>query len=263
MIINRTFDRDLVNGVVRHPEIYPYVTDANSPPAEEFDATQILLDNGNYALSVHEGDELMGVFLFTRITDTTYEVHTCLLPNCRGQKAAQAAQDVVHWMFARSFCNRIVTRCPDNNPRAKRFAQSAGLVVDYYLKDSFPSHDGVIGQSILSIDLNSWLRKPNKRLIDAGEKFRQSLERFTDEPRDQDEVHDTMIGLAVLLIQAGLNAKGMHIYNEWAVIAGFPQVAYLGAREDGAHIIDTTEMIVAMNNETEVIEVMTCRSPQQ
>lgn len=112
-----------VKMIVTHPKIYPHVSDDGSPRAEDFEPD----DKTAYLLAWHDNTELLGLFALHAQNMATVEVHTCLLPDARGEKAAMAAQALIKWVWANTTFKRLVTCVPGYNRLALRFALMAGM----------------------------------------------------------------------------------------------------------------------------------------
>jgi RimJ/RimL family protein N-acetyltransferase len=124
IVLERTFDYDLVRRIVTHPKIYPHISDDNSPKAEDWQPFQ---SEVVWYILVKLDDAPAGVFTFTPHNAVCYEVHTCLLPAIYGKNSVLAGIAVIQWMFANSPCRRIITNVPSYNILALRFAHNGGL----------------------------------------------------------------------------------------------------------------------------------------
>lgn len=120
----RTFDAEMVNRIMRHPKVYPHISDDSCPKAEDFDCSEAMKREGFYFLLVSGGE---GAFMFHNHSRILYEVHTMLLPECWGRKALEASRAAVRWMFANTLCEKIITWVPAYNRLAYRFAIKSGM----------------------------------------------------------------------------------------------------------------------------------------
>ncbi len=141
-------DRLYVDFVMRHPQIYPHISDDLSPEAGEFTA-ELLLQNPNVlVLKPMIGREPAGVFVFHPWNGVTYEVHSCVLPQWRGKNAAHAAMAAALWIFENTNARKIVTLIPEFNRRAYALAYRAGMRAEGVNKKSFLK-DGALHDTIL------------------------------------------------------------------------------------------------------------------
>lgn len=120
--IEPTNNMDTVKMVITHPQIYPYVTDDGSPPVEEYEPSA----NAAHLL-VWCGSDLLGLFVLVPQNSVTVEVHTCLMPIARGERAAAAAKELIRWVWSNTTFKRLVTNVPGYNRLALRFALAAGM----------------------------------------------------------------------------------------------------------------------------------------
>jgi RimJ/RimL family protein N-acetyltransferase len=124
MRFERTHDMELVRGVMRHPKIYPHLTDDGCPPAEEFEP----MDHpAVWYVRVLDGDEFLGLWVFAPENAVCWRVHTCLLPAAWGKRAREAAVQMAAWIWENTPCRRLVTTVPSHNRLALKLAEAAGM----------------------------------------------------------------------------------------------------------------------------------------
>lgn len=142
-------DERLIASAIRHPRIYPHVSDDGCPDAASF---KVVLNDAMRFLGVYEGGRFHGLFVIHAHNFVLYEVHTCLLPSIWGERAISAARALVAWVFAETSCRRLVTSVPQGNVLAMRLARAAGLV-EYGINPRSLMRGGVlIDQVLLGID---------------------------------------------------------------------------------------------------------------
>ena len=144
--IERTFDPVIVNEIMRHPKIYPHISDDFCPTREDFDSTQAVRSEANYFLLVEDG---AGVFFLHPHSRVLYEVHTCLKPECWGR--VEIAKAGARWMFEHTNCEKIMTWVPVYNRIARRFALKAGMVEEGYLDLSYMRNGSLQGMHLLGL----------------------------------------------------------------------------------------------------------------
>lgn len=115
----------VITSIVTHPQVYPYVSDDNSPPPEEFKLPELGPDF--FAVLCFDDDHIVGCFLFVKKNDTCCEIHTCMLPAARG-KAVDFGNMAVQMIFNETPFSAIVTFIPKTNEKAKRLAIKCGFV---------------------------------------------------------------------------------------------------------------------------------------
>lgn len=144
MRIERTWDRELVEAIITHPAIYGVISDDGAPDQSECSIPNL---NRIYALLVEDGG-VGGCYLVWPQNSFTLEIHTCLLPNCRGKKAAKAARLVLDWVFSNTACEKLITQVPAFNRAALIYARRAGLKDEGVNRASFKK-DGVMHDQYL------------------------------------------------------------------------------------------------------------------
>ena len=123
--VERTFDYGLVNSIMTHPAIYPFISDDGSPSREQFRAPES--DCIWYVLAKNDG-QIIGLWMAIPLNAVTYEIHTNVLPDHRGKEALDAAKIALEWAWENiPNCQRIVTNIPRFNLPARVFALQSGL----------------------------------------------------------------------------------------------------------------------------------------
>lgn len=117
-------DERLIACAMRHPRIYPHISDDACPSADQF---KVVLNDSLLYLGVFEGHNFLGLFLAHPHNHVTYEVHTCLLPEAWGGHAVQAGRAVIRWLWDCTPCHRVVTSVPEGNLLALRLAKAVGM----------------------------------------------------------------------------------------------------------------------------------------
>jgi RimJ/RimL family protein N-acetyltransferase len=124
MQFDRSWDWQLIKGVVTHPRVYPHISDDFCPPAEQWEPNR---HESIWYVVVRDGGELLGLWMFVPHNAICWEIHTCLLPSAWGRRAREAAQQGWAWLWANSSCVRVITDVPECNRLALRFARAAGM----------------------------------------------------------------------------------------------------------------------------------------
>lgn len=124
IVVERTFDLELIKSIATHPKVYPHINDDNAPSAEQYQPPDPW---AVWYITVKDEGELLGMFALIPQSSVCFEVHTCLLPVAWGERATLAARAGRAWMWVHSPCRRIITNIPDDNRLALRFAKRAGM----------------------------------------------------------------------------------------------------------------------------------------
>lgn len=81
----------------------------------------------NHTLLVTMREIIMGCFLLDEKEEGIYEVHTMLLPVCRGKLAIEAGKLAMAFAFKLSGVKKLVSYCPMNLPEIYLFARYCGF----------------------------------------------------------------------------------------------------------------------------------------
>lgn len=132
--LEQCYSQEIVKGIITHPEVYPYCSDDGSPSAEAF--FPAMGDNIVHLLVVEEGKP-GGVFSFYKSNHIMWELHTSMLPSCRGIKSKSSGVMAIAWMFNNTGCGKVITFVPSFNKAAARAAVSVGMIREGVIKESF------------------------------------------------------------------------------------------------------------------------------
>ena len=125
MYVEWLTDSYLIESTIRHPKIYPYVSDNTCPKPEEFNWPN---SDDFFSVGCFE-NEYMGCFCFHEKSSSEVEIHTCLLPIARG-KSLQFGQLVIRFILENTPYLVISTFVPKTNKLAKRLALKCGFEID-------------------------------------------------------------------------------------------------------------------------------------
>lgn len=143
-------DLDLVKKVLTHPEIYPYISDDGSPNPDDFEPIHV--EGAAFHLGVWSDDNrLLGIFFIHKNNAILWEIHTSLLPICRGRCAREAARLVIEWIFGNTSCRKLMSWVPSIYPHVIEYATNAGLVQEGVSKASFLKNGQVCDMILFGI----------------------------------------------------------------------------------------------------------------
>ena len=118
-MIVRSFDADLLNDLVNHPTVRPFV---GGDPTVYLDLSALIADDKNYALLGPHGG-----FFFTWSAPGTYEIHTFILPEGRGPQARDLALEARAYMATQG-ANHLWTRVERGAENVRKFTLAGGLI---------------------------------------------------------------------------------------------------------------------------------------
>lgn len=120
-----TTNTDLVEYTLKHPSVYPYVSDDNCPSVDDF-VMPAIDGESRKAVLCYNYESYCGCFILFDKGNDTLEIHTCLLPTAKGM-GKTFGDAVVSKIFKETGCKVISTYAPDTNPLAKRLAIKCGF----------------------------------------------------------------------------------------------------------------------------------------
>ncbi len=213
-------DATFINEVANHPEVRPFI--GGEGP---LDLGPTCLNPANFVLLAEHGG-----WLLHPKAPGTYELHTLFLPEGRGKAYFVAAIEALRWVFTRTDCVEIFTQVPDDNGGARMAAKIVGFRERFRREGAWEPGVGISYQ-FLSVD--DWLARDAECLA-QGRAFHDALEvakvaaGSTLPIHPEDQAHDRAVGAAALMVQTGQTAKGVAIYNRWALFAGYASIEALG-----------------------------------
>lgn len=248
--MKRTMDAAFLNSVANHPDVHPHLAWQG-----EIDLSGLVQNPNNFAFQFDGGG-----FVAIKLEHGVYECHSMFVPDGRGQAVTEAMSESLRYMFTRTDCLEIVTKCPDANRAAFGAARSMGFVKSFRLEQGWPLPDGTLGgMDCMRLTLAKWTEKDDTVEV-AGNWFHERLEELTAEigktiPKHFEEpAHNRAVGAAVLMFQAGNTVKAQASYNLWARFAGYPVIRVLSLNPV---VIDMDQVVVGIADGD--MEVLQCR----
>lgn len=201
-VIRRTLDARHLNEIANHPEVFPFL---GAQGVESIDLTEALGNVLNIGIEAHHG----GWVLF-HMTPGEYDLHTMFSPEGRGAAYFRAAKQALRYVFTRTDCLEIFTKCPDSNPGAHMAAIKVGFRQRFHLENAWKDSGGV-GFYALTVD--DWCVRDVEGLQLGSDVLAEMgfLHR---------EAHARTLGCALLMIRNGQPGKGLAFYNRWCRISG-------------------------------------------
>ena len=236
--ITRATDAVRINEILNHQSVRPLVSDT----AGAIDLSAVA---GNPDIFILLGDH--GGFVLTRLMSGVFEAHTQILPEGRGEWALSFVQAGLRWMFTRTEAYDILTRVPDGHLSAKALAVKTGFRYEFTSDHPYQFNGRTVSSDVYSIRLQDWAATAPE-LVEAGEWLHQRFAKEGDrlglidgshgaaqaagvrwQPMHDDmPSHNRYVGLTYHMGIGGNLARGVMMYNRWALISHRP--AHLLAR---------------------------------
>ena len=139
-------DAEIIRSVAGHPKIWPYISDDFCGKPEDFKP-----DKDDLYLGAFAGETCVGIFAYHAHSQVLAEVHSCVLPEWRGEPAIQAARDSLAFVFDKTPVKKVITHVPVYNRAALRFAERVGMVKEGFNRASFMKNGVLQDQTVLGI----------------------------------------------------------------------------------------------------------------
>ena len=250
-MLKRTMDSAFLNTVANDPSVRPFL--GGDEPT--LDLSGLLANPANVALQCEHGG-----FVAVKLEPGLYECHSMFLPDGRGEIARAAMIEGLRYLFVRTDCIHVVTKCPEGNGAALGAARAMGFVPQFSLERGWKREDGSLGPvDCMGLTFQKWLSR-DPEVEAAGAWFHQRLEDLTKAVGKtipvhfEEPAHNRAAGASVLMLRAGNPSKAQGSYNSWARFAGFPPFQIVNLNPV---IIDMGEAVVSVNNDD--MEVLLCR----
>jgi hypothetical protein len=127
--ITETKDLDHACEIMFHPEIYPFISDdfADQLPRETI--IQAMKASSFKLLKVTNGEQDCGVFILD-VRGKSAELHTLLLPCCRGAMAVQAGRKMLDYIHTNLGIDQLYGFCFSDCKAAIWFSKKIGFKFD-------------------------------------------------------------------------------------------------------------------------------------
>lgn len=127
-------DRDAVNYVMKHPDVYPHTLYDGKVPVEQFDAASLLNQPPPIYTLIDDEDSFVAILVPEN--SIMWVAHDNALPEIRGKRAVNICKSMVQWMFDNTPCKKIIGYTPQPNKRARMFAQICGFKLEGLIKNA-------------------------------------------------------------------------------------------------------------------------------
>jgi hypothetical protein len=196
-------DIPVINAILNCPDIYRWAT--MGKPVGPLDVTHAF--NQLFTLLVDNGES--GCIILDPYSESTMEVHVCLMPACQGHESEEVVKDTLRFVFAETGAMEILTKVPKDHKAADLFTRQVGFV---RISDSD--------------DLRAY-----QFSIERWPYLDESLTEFCP-PELAIEIIDhhqqRVMGAFMLMSLKGFMGKAVSIYNKHARLHGFAPMQIIG-----------------------------------
>ena len=242
--VTRQFDAKRLNEIVNDPAVLPWVRGGVDGP---LDLTFAVENPGNVLLVGEHG-----AMLLIQLQPGLFEAHTQVLPIGRGEWAVNFAKACVFWMFTRTTCFELMTKCPHGNLGARALAKCVGGKKLFTNPRGWSKDGKTIPADIFGITIQDWLLTANG-LEERGHWFHERLASEyrklgrKEAPHPDDDTHDRYVGMACEMFLGGQAQKAVLLYGRWASMADYAPIELMSLDPVAINIQDA--VIVMRKND--------------
>jgi hypothetical protein len=249
--IERRFDAKRLNEIVNDPAVFPWVRGSADG---DIDLTFAVENPANVLLMGEHG-----AMLLIQHQQGLFEAHTQVLPVGRGQWAVDFAKACVFWMFTRTNCFELMTKCPHGNLGARALARCVGGKKLFTNPRGWTKDGKVIPADIFGLTIQDWMLTA-QGLEERGHWFHERLmseyRRLgrREAPHPDDSVHDRYVGMACEMFLGGQPQKAVVLYNRWAVMADYLPIDLMSLQPVAINIHDA---VIVMRKDSFYVATLT------
>jgi hypothetical protein len=203
-------DARFLNRLFNHPDIRPWVADANEGTLD----LAPVIDKGVALIGEH------GATCYFRLFDGGWEVHTAVLPEGRGDWAKKFAAASVRKMFTATDAVEILTRVPQGHIAAKALTLATGFRAQFETPAECLFRGERVPATIYNLMLQDWWLRDGSvegRGIAFHKWLNQQIGR-EGEAHPIDSIHNRIVGVCLEMIEAGRHRKAVVFYNRHALL---------------------------------------------
>jgi len=146
VIVERTYDIEEINYVLKHPSVERFLCDDFSKDVE------YPVHDNLYYLVARENDIIAGMFLMFPLNGVTIDSHVAILPEFYGEKAKDAGKLAVRWIFENTEYLKMNAVIPEYNKLALKFVSDVGFQQEGINKNSFIRNGKLFNQIYFGLE---------------------------------------------------------------------------------------------------------------
>lgn len=145
-------DFEKVERVLKHPDVYPHISDDGSLPVEEF-SIRGMLENPAVIILMPT-DDIVATFM--PYNYVMYEVHINILEAARNASSIEAVARAVDYVYETTPCVKMVAWVPDLYDNVYRFCLLFGMGVEGVVPESYMKDGKLYSQKLMGGTLSNW-----------------------------------------------------------------------------------------------------------
>lgn len=235
-----------INKVVNDPSIFEWVRGSHKGP---LDLAPVIANPNNILLMGQHGG-----ILFVQLQPGLYEAHTQVMPEGRGKWTLAMTKAALHWMFTRSDCFEVMSRCPQGNLAARALIRRVAGQLSFVNPNGWVRDDKPIPAEVFSWTIQNWaITAPG--LEERGQWLQNTVSeqyrKFNKValPYIDDALFNRYAGMAAEMFLNKQGPKAVLLYNRWAKMAGRDTIDLMCAENPTA--IRTPDAILMVREDGE------------
>lgn len=210
-MITRVTEAGQLNALANDPSIRPWIADMGDGI---INLSKTAADPNNICLLGEWGG-----FVCFKYFPGSYEFHTMILPEGRGEWAYAFAQAGARYMFCATDAIELLTRIPRGHFAAAALTQKMMFRHQFTTPAECRFRGKLVECSIFGLTLQDWASfAPG--FHDRGSEVHAWLNaRCKGEPHPPDRDHNQVVGIAMTMAEMGQPQKAVTWFNRWAYAA--------------------------------------------
>ena len=148
MIIERTEDLAIIDGILKHPEIWETIAGDNANDDSANHPTPINSDY-LYLKGVVDG-VVIGLVVVHLTTQGWYQGHVQVLPEYRHDHAFVFGHDALEWIWENTVIPKIIAMVPELYPNVKKFLDLQGFAQEGYITNTYRKNGKLYSNWLMS-----------------------------------------------------------------------------------------------------------------
>lgn len=216
--IERVYDAHWLNKVCNDIDVLPWVKGWLIPP---LDLSAAAANRDNICLSGEHG-----AMIFHQIQPGLMELHSMCLKRGRGKWMLAFAKACEMFVFTKTNCVEMLSRCPAGNVPARALARALGWTEEFVNPRGWVVDKDPVPATIVGLRLQDWARSA-PGLEERGHWFHVKLEEEfkrhgkSEAPHPGDAVHDRYVGLAFEMLLGGQAMKAQIFYQRFCALGDY------------------------------------------